>query len=936
MSRWRWGGADRWAVAVLALVPLAMFVAPALAGHPVIAGDNSLQNYPLRVLVGSQIRHGHLPLLDPYLWSGAPLLGGWNAGAAYPFTWLFVCLPATAAWTLNLVITWWVTAIGSYGFLRASKLGPVASFLGAASFSFAGSTIAQQVHFGLVAGVSWVPLELLALLKMSELVAQRPITAPRRQVRARSTLGWTVLLATAGAMTVLAGEPRAITDAAVIVGVYAGWRFLRLGRLAGRYGAWVAGALVLAVALSAVQWLPGLDAVHTSQRAASSSSLFTSGSLANRWLLLLVVPDLLGGSGSFGQPPFLASYSLPEVTSYVGIMPLVASFALLGRLRWRRPLPEWVVWEVMAAVGVVLALGGNTPLWHVLVRIPFFGGQRLQSRNIVIADLAFAFLLAYWADAWLAARTRARAGPSDRGAAPSHRGWARLGWARARAPQVLASIPALAAVATVAVALAWSGGLLRWLGVTPAAAGDGGALRVWLVPYGVLGLAAVGLVWWGRLLPSRRRAAALVTFVVVDLAVFTLMVMVTVAPGLGSSTPATSAAAPRSGASPGASAPSPPTTHPASSYRGSGRFAIYDPDNLDAGGLTVLDQTDLNVPLGVPSMQGYSAIVDGTYATAAITPFSTGYGRDNLIPAAVGAGTLDQLETTALLSPRDYFLVQSGSDPVSQVPTAGRRHLGADGRATWYLGEDLSVRSVVVPDATAAADLHDGLRVGVVSPTGTTTWAPAPTPAGPDQLRFSFGHPQAAVALVARAGPASTGLGSPTVTAEDGTSYVADGELEAAVVPPRWAYTAQDGAFAVFTDRDAGPALAIRGPAGASVRATGGPAFAPSAAEVSSPHGTEVIRSVAAIPGWRATWQPETGPDRRLAVRRVGLIQGVDVPAGRGTLTWTYDPPGWTAGWMASAGGLVVLAVLGLWAWVTGRRLRLNGGLLERTERAPA
>ena len=221
------------------------------------------------------------------------------------------------------------------------------------------------------------------------------------------------LLGVAGAMAILAGEPRAITDFAVIVAIYALWRGLRLGRRAVPYLVWVGGGLLLAVALGAVQWLPGIAAVSTSQRA-PSASLFVSGSLPARWLALTLVPDLLGGSGSFGQPSFLASYSLPEVTSYVGLMPLVASFALLGRLRWRRPVPEWLVWHVMALVGMVLALGGNTPLWHLLIRVPFFGAERLQSRNILIADMGFAFLLAYWADAWLAdgrARRDARAGP---------------------------------------------------------------------------------------------------------------------------------------------------------------------------------------------------------------------------------------------------------------------------------------------------------------------------------------------------------------------------------------------------------------------------------------------------------------------------------------------------------------------------------------------
>ena len=184
----------------------------------------------------------------------------------------------------------------------------------------------------------------------------------------------------------------------------------------------------------------------------------------------------------------------------------------------------------------------------------------------------------------------------------------------------------------------------------------------------------------------------------------------------------------------------------------------------------------------------------------------------------------------------------------------------------------------------------------------------------------------ATVALVAEAGRTRTGLGSPSLTSEDGTHYVADGQLEAAVVPPRWVYRAQDGSFAVFADRVARPALTLHGSPGASVHATAGPTFAPSAAAVSSPHGVEVIRSEAMIPGWSATWHPDTGPAVTLPIRRVGLVQAVEVPAGHGVLTWAYDPPGSTAGLVLSASALGALLLVLAWVQLSSRRAVGRGG----------
>ncbi len=159
---------DAVAVAVLIALPAVIFGLPALLGHPVLPGDDLTQNLPLRVLAGQQIRAGHLPLFDPYIWSGAPLLAGWNAAVAYPLTWLFAILPGTAAWTVNMIATWAVAGLGMFCFLRALRLASLASLLGAFSFAFAGGMSAQVTHFGLVAGMSWVPLALLSILRLSQ------------------------------------------------------------------------------------------------------------------------------------------------------------------------------------------------------------------------------------------------------------------------------------------------------------------------------------------------------------------------------------------------------------------------------------------------------------------------------------------------------------------------------------------------------------------------------------------------------------------------------------------------------------------------------------------------------------------------------------------------------------------------------------------------
>ncbi len=885
---------SRGAIAVLGCVPVLVFVVPALLGHPVVPGDDFAQNFPLRALVGAQIRHGHLPLFDPFIWSGAPLLGGWNAGAAYPLTWLFAVMPASAAWTINLVATSWVAGLGTFGFLRASRLSPVASFLGGLTFAFTGAMAAQVPHVGFVEGMSWLPLALLALLKLTE---RRP---PRAQ------LVWVAVLAGSSAMVLLAGEPRAIDDVVVVLTLYALWQVWRLGRRSGR-GAYVGLVWVgvaLGVAIGAVQWIPGIEAVHSSQRAAHSTALFVSGSLAPKWLLLSIVPDLFGGSGSFGQPTFFARYNLTEVTGYVGLMPLVAAFALLGRLRFRPRLPEWFIWHVVAFAGVLLALGGNTVLGPLLVHLPLFGDQRLQSRNIMITDFALAVLLAYWVDAWLRGTAARRRVLSVR--------------------QLLGLVPAVGAVVVVTVTMAWGAGMLRWLGLSSGRANRAGPSAPWLVPFLILALVATGLVVWGPKLGRRRRGQVLVGFVALDIGIFTLLTLVSVAPGLTKSSPPVVASAPASSGLGLAGAPASAVV-PLSTLVRSGRVAIFDPNELDVGEFTALGISDRNVLSETPSVEGYSSIVDNTYAQVTGSHQATGHGQNVLAPRAVSDGTLDALGTTVLLTPSAYLVTPIAGTPGPTTPDPGRRSLAPGQSGQWYLGRNLDVTSLTVPVSVGQAGEKSGIRVGLVEASGATQWE-VPVAVQGRGLEVSVSRPLAIVAVQVTAGATNIDLGAPTIETVEGDRYRADGQLQDALVAPHWLFHGFDGSFAVFDDSMALPALSLRAApggstAGATVRATGGPQFSPTSAEVSSPRGITVVRSAAAIPGWSATWHPAGGgASQALAVRRTGVVQAVTVPPGRGTVSWSYVGPGVRLGLGLASAGVVVWLGLGIAALTRRRR----------------
>jgi hypothetical protein len=887
---------DLIAIAILTVLPALVFGIPALLGHPVMPGDDLTQNYPLRVLAGRQVASGQLPLLDPYIWSGSPLLADWNAGAAYPLTLLFAVLPGVTAWTVNLVVTWAVAGVGMFCFLRALRLTTLASFLGALSFAFAGAMSAQVGHLGLVAGMSFVPLELLAVLRLAQ---------PRSL---SSRLRWISVMAAAFGLTILAGEPRAIDDAGVLVILYALWQLMRAGRRSGPLAVSLVAGLGLGVCVGAIQLLPGLAAISTSQRAASSFALFSSGSLTPRWLLLMLVPDLLGGSGSFGQPAFFAHYQLAEVTGYVGIVPLVAAVALLARLRLRRPPPEWLVWHIIALVGIVFALGGTTPVGHILADLPLVGSQRLQSRNILISDTALAVLLAYWADDPLGAASRAAR------------------WRAARRPRrwwtdpatVLGVLPPIAVLAVVALGIWWTGGLLGWLTVSGSAARAAGSLAGSVAPFGVLAAAAIALVLVIRHISPRWRNRLIAGFVVTDVVVFTLLAVVAVLPSTAHAAAAATASkdsAPQRAGSKSA--------RPVAELGYRGRFAIYDPGLRSGAQLPKLAAPDLNVIGSMPSAQGYSSIVDGRYATATGSHRATGNGQDVLSTRAIADGVLGELNTSVLLTLPSYLIQPvTHPDPPSAASRASSRRIRPHQRGTWYLGTALRVSEVTIADSDAVKDAAGGFQIGLTTQDGQTHWFRA-VAVSAGSLAVRLTSPATAVAVTGQAGSLAAAAGPPTLTEANGRKVIADGVLQRALTPPQWGFANFDGSFAIFVDHDTAGALTVTSLTGrpatkASVRVVSGAADEPSAVAVQSTAGVRITRAVADIPGWTATWHPATGPAEKLVVRRAGVVQVVAVPAGKGVLTWTYLPPRVVAGLVLSLASVVAIAAMATsrrWLW---------------------
>ncbi|HEX3564983.1 MAG TPA: hypothetical protein VHU17_06390 [Acidimicrobiales bacterium] len=940
-------GITRWVrghigLVVLLAAPVVVFGIPLLFGQVFLDGDNFIQNYPLRVLVGQDLIHGHLPLLNPYIFSGTPLLGGFNAGGAYPPTWLFAILPAELAWTLNLIAAYEVAAVGMYLFLRRQTVSAAAASFGAAAFSFGGFFGGQIVHIDLISGTAWLPWMLLGVHGLTESKGASPSTGPGSVATPR--WWWALLLAAATALTILAGAPESVLDAALVVLIYLIWRYWRYWR-SGSWDAsgrrsplaplgYLAVSVGVGLAASAAQWLPGLVFTAQSQRATPTYQFFASGSLPWRLTALVFSPFVLG-TNQYELSSYFGTYNLPEVTSYVGILALIAACALLTR-RWRRR-PEasrWWIWYVVLVLSLIAAWGGNTPFGHVLFLIPGIKSERLLNRSLLGVDFALAALLAWWVHMVLADRARARSGGGGREAARTETSGSAPPRTRSRGVEVAVTCIPIVVVTVLCVgSWLWSNGLEQFIGTQyPSTSSMRLAVAAVLTGGVVIAAAATWIALFpGRLTPTvLRRALALV--MAVDLVFFTALIL---------HGPVTQTTARATG----------PTGDRLTAVTGNGRFIVYDPDRFVQGELFALGQTDLNVAKQLPSAQGYAALVDGNYYRA-----TGAHLQEDLDPYTLAGSTWDDLNVTVLLSLPSYFVtpVPSASPTHRATPfppdpntftggplvSAGPIRLAAGGRHTWYFGSTLTLTSGVIPVDGGA--VGPAARIGLITPMGSVAWlaksAPADHGGAGAALRFSLDAPTVAAGIVVQngAGKPLTAATPEVDTVEDGTVAL-DGRLQTAVIPPHWTFTGTIGSFGVFRNsRPHGWAWTTARNAGdhpGRVRQLSAGRDGTQRFLVRAPNPVWLVRSEAPAPGWHATVQAvdATGSRPRGSATSAPVVslkvtQRVKVPAGDFVVTFRYAPVSTLTGLGVSAVGGLSLVVGGMFVLVGWRRRRDGRG----------
>ncbi len=367
---------DILAIAFQVIFFLLFFWRGIFAGHLLITSDPILYSHPLRVAAWEAIRHGHLPLWTPLIFSGYPMLSMAQLGLAYPITWGYLFLPSPWAEEVYVLAPFLLGSIFTFFYLREIGRSRAASLLGGLSFAYGGMMASWLANGMMTNAVVWLPLILIA----AERSRRRPFVACMPGVAA------------AYALSVLTGVGQGFVYVGVLALAYccllavASHEAEMRGRLKPLVV--VISGLSLGAAVGAFQVLESWQAVRLSIRRHLSYELYS---------------QLSYGPKAAFQAYLVPIYHYIETTPFV--LPLVTVFAVtsvVSAFRNRRRDARVIFWFLVSVVAWLLMLGPATPLHRLAFNIPVINGFRAPSRHTFELTFAASVLGAYGWDRLLA------------------------------------------------------------------------------------------------------------------------------------------------------------------------------------------------------------------------------------------------------------------------------------------------------------------------------------------------------------------------------------------------------------------------------------------------------------------------------------------------------------------------------------------------------
>ncbi|HYC31973.1 MAG TPA: hypothetical protein VEB59_06755, partial [Gemmatimonadales bacterium] len=260
---------------------------PMLLGKFLVGDDQYIAGYGFRLFGAEMFRQtGSIPEWNPYLFGGLPYVAAQHGDIFYPTAWLRWLFPIGAAMNLGFLAHIVLAGGTMYAFLRALRLGWTGAVCGGLAYELTGivASLVKPGHDGKLFVSALAPLAFLALV---------------RALRDRRPSGHALLALTVG-LCMLSPHYQMTYYLLVAAGLWAVY-LVRFDPERPSGGRWpvelglALGAVLLGLAVAAIQVLPFLAYIPYSPRAAGGPSggwqYATSFSMPPEEILTTVLPQ---------------------------------------------------------------------------------------------------------------------------------------------------------------------------------------------------------------------------------------------------------------------------------------------------------------------------------------------------------------------------------------------------------------------------------------------------------------------------------------------------------------------------------------------------------------------------------------------------------------------------------------------------------------------
>ena len=137
--------------------------------HKASIGDDSLRQQLPWVRVGfDEIKKGHIPLWNPFNFSGTPLLANIQSFIFYPLNFVFLIMPLIDAWSLLIILQFFLGMLFFYLFLKKVGINTYAALLASMAFIFSSFFLFNSLINIIDHSLIWTPLILYAFESLRE------------------------------------------------------------------------------------------------------------------------------------------------------------------------------------------------------------------------------------------------------------------------------------------------------------------------------------------------------------------------------------------------------------------------------------------------------------------------------------------------------------------------------------------------------------------------------------------------------------------------------------------------------------------------------------------------------------------------------------------------------------------------------------------------